>query len=110
MSAIDKASKHIAKRLVYITWLNAIKNIIMNKTSFLLLRLAIGTSMFGHGLVRLPKLATFSNWMVTSFQKSFLPQALVVPFSYALPFAEFAVGFLLIVGLFTKQALVAGSL
>jgi thiosulfate dehydrogenase [quinone] large subunit len=45
----------------------------MNTTSFLLLRLGIGISMFGHGLVRLPKLAGFSKWMVTSFEKSLLP-------------------------------------
>ena len=82
----------------------------MDKTAFLLLRLAIGTSMFGHGLVRLPKLSGFSSWMVTSFEKSMLPQTLVTPFSYALPIIEFLVGLLLILGLFTRQALVVGSL
>jgi len=82
----------------------------MNKTAYLLARLAIGTSMFGHGLVRLPKLAVFSKWMVGSFAKSILPDALVVPFSYILPFAEFSIGFLLLIGLFTKQAAVAGAL
>jgi len=82
----------------------------MNTSSFLLLRLAIGTSMLGHGLVRLPKLQTFSHWMVGSFVKSILPQALVIPFSYVLPIAEFIIGLLLVTGLFTKPALVAGSL
>jgi thiosulfate dehydrogenase [quinone] large subunit len=81
----------------------------MNKTSFLLLRLGIATSMFGHGLVRLPKLNGFSHWMVGSFQKSFLPEAMVVPFSYALPIAEFVIGLLLLMGLFTRQALIAGA-
>lgn len=81
----------------------------MNPVSFLFLRLAIGISMFGHGLVRLPKLEAFSNWMVTSFEKSILPQTLVLPFSYVLPIAEFAVGILLITGLFTRAALIAGS-
>ena len=82
----------------------------MKPIVFLLLRLSIGISMFGHGLVRLPKLNTFSSWMVTSFQKSILPQVWVVPFSYALPIAEFIVGLLLLVGLFTKQVLIAGSI
>jgi thiosulfate dehydrogenase [quinone] large subunit len=81
----------------------------MNKTTFLLLRLGIGTSMFGHGLVRLPKLNGFSHWMVNSFNKSFLPQALVLPFSYILPIAEFVTGLLLLIGLFTRQALIAGA-
>lgn len=82
----------------------------MNTTSFLLLRLAIGASMFGHGLVRLPKLNGFSNWMVTSFEKSMLSAAMVKPFSYALPLAEFAIGLLLILGLFTRPALIAGGI
>ncbi|TWV93024.1 DoxX family protein [Chitinophaga pinensis] len=83
---------------------------INNTTSFLLLRLAIGASMFGHGLVRLPKLDKFSAWMVGSFKDAMLPSALVTPFSYALPIAEFLIGTLLIVGLLTRQALVAGGI
>lgn len=82
----------------------------MKTITFLLLRLAIATSMLGHGLVRLPKLAGFSAWMTTSFEKSMLPEALVLPFSYALPILEFLVGLLLFIGLFTKQALIAGSI
>lgn len=80
--------------------------------SYLLSRLAIGASMFGHGLVRLPKLPVFSNWMVGQFQnhKSILPSALVMPFSYILPFAEFIIGLLLLIGLFTEKALIAGAI
>ena len=66
-------------------------------------------SMFGHGLVRMPKLAGFSNWMMGQFQKSMLPDVIVEPFSYILPIAEFLVGILLLLGLFTKHALIAGS-
>lgn len=81
----------------------------MNKYSYLILRLAIGISMFGHGLVRIPKLAGFSNGMVKSFENSLLPVALVRPFSYILPFAELITGLLLLVGLFTRQALWLGA-
>ncbi|SKC72640.1 DoxX family membrane protein [Ohtaekwangia koreensis] len=81
----------------------------MNPTAFLLLRLAIAASMFGHGLVRLPKLNGFSQWMVSCFEKSILPSALVIPFSYALPIAEFAIGLLLLIGLFTRVSLIAGG-
>jgi len=77
---------------------------------YLLLRLLLGMSFFGHGLVRLPKLAKFSEWMVQSFSKSMLPQALVTPFSYALPIAELLTGILLLAGLFTRTALVAAAL
>ncbi|WP_442590041.1 DoxX family protein [Pedobacter sp. AW31-3R] len=81
----------------------------MNKTVFLLLRLAVAASMFGHGLVRLPKLAGFSAWMVGDFAKSMIPQILVVPFSYALPVAEFIIGLFLFIGLFTRISLIAGA-
>ena len=78
--------------------------------AFLTARLAVGTSMFGHGLVRFPKLSGFSSWMVGQFQKSMLPDFIITPFSYALPVAEFVVGALLLLGLFTRQALTAGAL
>lgn len=81
----------------------------MNALVFLLLRLSIGISMFGHGLVRLPKLNAFSQWMVGSFAKSMLPAELVRPFSMVLPFAELVIGFLLLVGLFTEPALISGA-
>jgi len=35
--------------------------------AYLISRLAIGLSFFGHGLVRLPKLTGFSHWMVGQF-------------------------------------------
>lgn len=48
--------------------------------------------------------------MVGEFQNSLLPQALVKPFSYILPFGELITGLLLLIGLFTKQACVLGVL
>ncbi len=81
----------------------------MNATVFLLLRLGIGISIFGHGVVRLPKLNAFSQWMVGSFAKSMLPAELVRPFSMVLPFAELVIGLLLLVGLFTGPALISGA-
>jgi thiosulfate dehydrogenase [quinone] large subunit len=81
-----------------------------NAIVFFLLRLAAGASMFGHGLVRLPKLSGFSAWMVKGFEHSMLPGWLVVPFSFALPIAEFLIGLLLLLGLFTRTALIAGGI
>lgn len=82
----------------------------MDPIVFLLLRLAIGASMFGHGLVRLPKLTAFSNWMTGSFEKSLLPRFLITPFSYALPVAEFVIGLMLVTGFLTRPALIAAAL
>lgn len=81
-----------------------------SKIAFLLARLAIGMSMFGHGLVRLPKLHGFSDWMVGQFQKSMLPEAIVRPFSYLVPIAELFIGICLLAGFLTRQALTAGAL
>lgn len=80
----------------------------MNDLAYLMLRLVAGVSFFGHGLVRLPKLTAFSQWMTGSFSKSMLPQSLVTPFSYALPIAEFTIGTLLILGLFSQKAFISG--
>jgi len=82
----------------------------MNKTAYLLTRLAIGISMFGHGFVRLFKLNDFATHVIQSFEKSMLPGGLVTVFGYVLPFAEFITGVLLITGLFTKQAAIAGCI
>jgi thiosulfate dehydrogenase [quinone] large subunit len=76
--------------------------------TYLLARLPIGMSFFGHGLERLPKLAVFSHGMVTEFNKSILPLWLVTPFSYFLPFAELITGILLLLGLFTRFAAIFG--
>ncbi|UTJ07843.1 DoxX family protein [Arcobacter roscoffensis] len=78
--------------------------------AYALLRLAMGVNMFVHGLVRLPKLEAFNTWMLGYFQDTFLPEFLVNIMSYTIPFVELAVGVLLILGLFTRQALLAGAL
>lgn len=82
----------------------------MNKLPYFLLRLTIGASFFGHGLVRLPKLSGFSQWMVKSFENAILPKDLVLVFSYILPVAEFSIGILLLLGLFTRLASTAGCI
>lgn len=78
------------------------------KTIFFFLRLPIAISLLGHGLVRLPKLATFSNWVVTSMEKSMIPDFLIVPFSYILPIAEFLIGLSLVIGFKTKYTIFSG--
>lgn len=73
--------------------------------TYLLMRLIIGISMLGHGLVRLPKIVEFSNGMVAKFSDSIIPSFLVEPFGYVLTITEFLLGVLLVLGLFTRQAL-----
>lgn len=75
------------------------------KTAFFFLRLPVAVSLLGHGLVRLPKLQAFSEWMVTSMGKSAIPTVLIVPFSYLLPVLEAIIGILLLVNFKTKYTL-----
>lgn len=82
----------------------------MNKTAYLLFRLPMAMSLLGHGLVRLPKLHGFSNWMTTFMAKSYLPQSMIAGFSYVVPFVELITGVFLLIGLFTRQAIYASLL
>src|ERR1700744_2859405 len=78
--------------------------------TYLLARLPIGMSFFGHGLERIPKLSGFVEHMAQPFEKSILPMSLVTPFGYVLPFLELLTGILLLLGLFTRFATVLGVL
>ena len=78
------------------------------KTVFFFLRLPIAVSLLGHGLVRLPKLEAFTNWLVTTMEKSVIPDFLIVPFGYFLPIAEFLIGLSLLIGFKMKYSLFAG--
>ncbi|EFV13915.1 DoxX family protein [Segniliparus rugosus] len=76
---------------------------------YALLRLAVGMSMFGHGLICIVKFPEFHTHLVGAFAKSPLPGSLVSLFAAVLPFVELAVGALLLVGALTRAALIAGA-
>jgi thiosulfate dehydrogenase (quinone) large subunit len=78
-----------------------------NNLNFFFLRLPLAISLAGHGLVRLPKLQTFSDWMVGSMANSALPNAIVLPFSYILPVLEAVVGIALLIGFKARYTIYA---
>ncbi len=81
------------------------------RLAYALLRITLGLNIFMHGASRLlggP--GAFAATMVKMFQNTILPAALVTPFAYALPWLEGAVGFLILIGLRTREALVCGAL
>jgi thiosulfate dehydrogenase [quinone] large subunit len=80
------------------------------RIAYLLMRLTVGFSLFGHGLVRIPKLASFHAHLASEFTHSILPSMLVSLTGYALPFVEFGVGVMLVLGLLTKFGLMLGVL
>lgn len=79
--------------------------------AYLLLRLTLGLNFTMHGLSRIISgVDKFVDGMVKGFQGTILPESLVRPFGYALTFTEFILGILLMLGLFTRFAAVAGAL
>lgn len=74
-------------------------------------RFAFGINIFGHGFIRIMNgTSVFAAWMLKEMQGTMLPRAMVLPFGYMIPWAEFTLGLLLILGLFTRTALVLGAL
>ena len=78
--------------------------------AFVLGRLLLGLNFLLHGLVRIPKLDVFRAGIVKEFAAAPLPPALVSAHATALPFVEGGIGLLLLLGLFTRPALVAAML
>jgi thiosulfate dehydrogenase [quinone] large subunit len=79
------------------------------KLGYLVLRFTLGLSILMHGLVRLPHLQAFADGLVKMFGDTPLPAMLVRPFGFGLVFVETAVGLLVLVGLWTQEALLVGS-
>lgn len=75
---------------------------------YLLARLSIGMSFFGHGLIRLPELDSYSDAVAYSFRKSVLPGSLVHDLAYIFPLLALLIGILLLIGLFTRFAIFTG--
>ncbi|TPG67579.1 DoxX family protein [Hymenobacter nivis] len=78
--------------------------------AFVTSRWLLGVAFLSHLLVRAPKLAAFQAGLLKQFAGTVLPVALVGPYALALPFVEGAIGALLLLGLFTRPALVAAML
>jgi thiosulfate dehydrogenase [quinone] large subunit len=78
---------------------------------YLLLRATLGINICIHGVSRiLAGSSHFAETLVPAFQHTPLPAGFVRLFALALPWAESIVGLLVLVGIGTRIALVAGSL
>lgn len=85
--------------------------LISNRTiAFLLMRVALGVNMFGHGFFRIMTgVSAFANGVGSAIGKGPLPHGPTLAFAYCIPWIEVVVGVMLIIGLFTHSALIAGS-
>jgi thiosulfate dehydrogenase [quinone] large subunit len=79
--------------------------------AYTLLRITLGTNIAMHGVSRvIAGPATFSSKLTAQFASSPLPQPIVQAFGQGLPWLEGLFGLLLLIGLRTRAALVAGAL
>lgn len=79
------------------------------QTAYALLRITMGVNFAVHGLVRLPKLIYFADWMVSFFRNTPIPETLVWIWAIILPFIESGIGLLLIIGAYTYRTSIAGA-
>ncbi|MFN2976636.1 DoxX family protein [Terriglobus aquaticus] len=78
--------------------------------AYVLLRVMLGVNMAFHGISRIiAGPGVFAATLVHGFQNTILPTVLVRAFALTLPWAEAAVGLLILVGLFRLPALLAGG-
>lgn len=75
-----------------------------------LARLGLGINIALHGLTRLPDLEGFASGLKEQFAGSILPPALVHFSAYGIAIGEAVIGVLLVLGLWLRPSLVAGSL
>jgi thiosulfate dehydrogenase (quinone) large subunit len=81
------------------------------RIAYALLRIVFGIDIFFHGLSRLlGDHAAFLAYLSQQMAKAPISKSLLPPFAAALPWTEATIGLLLLLGLFTRFALVAGSL
>ena len=83
---------------------------IYNHIVTLLLRLFIGLMMLSAGLGKFGNLAGFQQYIHHDFDKTFLAGPLLDLFAYAQPYAEVALGALVLVGLLTRPILALTAL
>lgn len=79
--------------------------------AYALLRVAFGVNFACHGFIRIyDGIGAFAQTTVGHLSKSPIPHSLALGFSYAIPVLEALLGVALILGLFTRQALVLGAI
>ncbi|EOQ98131.1 DoxX family protein [Leptospira wolbachii serovar Codice str. CDC] len=77
----------------------------------LVLRIAIGANLLGHGLIRMgSRYGIFREWIRDLFSITPLPSFLVNTMGYVIPPLELLLGVLILIGWNTKWSLVLASL
>ena len=80
--------------------------------AYAIFRLTFGVNLMLRGVDRIFFLGldNFANGMVKQFSMTWIGAGMIQPFAHTIPWIEMLMGALLIVGLFTREALVVGGL
>ena len=80
--------------------------------AYAIFRLTFGVNLFLRGVDRIFFLGldNFANGMVKQFAMTWIGPSIIQPFAHTIPWIEMIMGACLIVGLFTKPALIVGGL
>jgi thiosulfate dehydrogenase [quinone] large subunit len=80
--------------------------------AYAIFRLTFGVNLMLRGVDRIFFLGldNFGNGMVKQFEMTWIGPAMIQPFAHTIPWIEMAMGALIILGLFTRPALVVGGL
>jgi thiosulfate dehydrogenase [quinone] large subunit len=79
--------------------------------AYAIMRLTFGVNLFMRGVMRIYMgTGVFAQGMVKQFEGTPMPRAIINPFALTLPWAETAIGVLIILGLKTRIALILGGL
>lgn len=81
------------------------------RIAYAILRLTLGINIALHGITRIVNgTGGFADLLVTQFQATLLPRMVIEVFAHTLPWAETTIGLLVLAGLATRFALIAGAL
>ena len=69
-----------------------------DKLAYFCFRFALGISILMHGIVRIPKLDQFANWVSTNFENTIISGYPSLLFGYTVPIIEVSVGILILLG------------
>lgn len=92
------------------TYLNSEGFLTNMRIGYFLFRITIGVNIFFHGFMRLlTGLGVWATPTAETFADTYLPMPLVLAFLYTLPFIEMILGAMMTLGLFTRWAMIGGS-
>ena len=100
----------VAKSVGIVGLIGVVRSVGDLHLAYSLFRITLGVNIFFHGAMRI--ITGLDAWVLmqgAAFTKTLLPMWSVHAFLYVLPFIEVALGTLTTLGLFTRWALIGGS-